>query len=76
MNEADRNTDRNGYFENRADLERRAEELGIDLALLEENLRLAPMERMRQHDRCVRQILTVRKHLGVDETICNDNPRL
>ncbi len=76
MDEADRSMDRNGYFENRADLERRAEKLGIDLALLEENLRLAPLERMRQHDRCVRQILTARRHLGVDETICNDNPRL
>jgi hypothetical protein len=43
----------------------RAEELGIDLGLLEENLRLTPLERMRQHDHCVRQILAVQERLGV-----------
>jgi hypothetical protein len=43
----------------------RALELGIDLGLIDENLRLTPLERMRQHDRCVRQILAVQERLGV-----------
>ncbi len=43
----------------------RALELGIDLGLLDENLRLTPLERMRQHDECVRQILAVQERLGV-----------
>ena len=56
-----------GRSENRADLEQRAEELGIDLGLLEENLKLTPLERMRQHDRNLRQILAVRARLGIDD---------
>jgi len=44
---------------------RRALELGIDLGLIDENLRLTPLERMRQHDCCVRQILAVQERLGV-----------
>ena len=45
--------------------EKRALELGIDLALLDENLRLTPLERMRQHDQCVRQIIAVQERIGV-----------
>ena len=50
---------------------RRAEELGIDLGLIDENLSLTPLERMRQHDENVRQIIAARKRLGIsgsDET--------
>jgi hypothetical protein len=46
-------------------LAQKAEELGIDLGLIDENLRLTPLERMRQHDRNVRQILAVQERLGV-----------
>ena len=46
-------------------MDARALELGIDLGLIDENLRLTPLERMRQHDRCVRQILAVQERLGV-----------
>jgi len=42
-----------------------ATELGIDLGLLEENLRLTPLERMEQHDACVRQIMETQEQLGV-----------
>ena len=44
---------------------RRSEEFGIDLGLLDENLRLTPLERMRQHDEYVRQIIAVQERLGV-----------
>jgi len=49
----------------RDSVEERARELGIDLGLIDENLRLTPLERMRQHDRCVRQILALQERLGV-----------
>ena len=39
--------------------------LGIDLGLIDENLRLTPLERMRQHDQCVRQIIAVQERLDV-----------
>ncbi len=45
----------------------RAEMAGIDLGLLSENLRLTPLERMRQHDTSVRRILAARSHLGIDD---------
>ena len=51
----------------------KAEELGIDLGLLDENLRLTPLERMRQHDRNVRQILAVQEHLGVARVMDSDD---
>lgn len=43
----------------------RARELGIDLSIIDENLRLTPLERMRQHDHCVRQIQAAQARLGV-----------
>jgi len=46
-------------------LARRARELGIDLGLIAENLRMSPAGRMRQHDRCVRQVLAIQERLGV-----------
>jgi hypothetical protein len=55
-----------------ADLEQRANELGIDLGLLKDNLRLTPLERMRRHDHAVRQILAVRQRLGTDKHL--DHP--
>ncbi|MDR1190259.1 MAG: hypothetical protein LBK60_01165 [Verrucomicrobiales bacterium] len=36
--------------------EQRAEAFGIDLSLLEENLRLTPLERIRQHDRMANEL--------------------
>ena len=45
------------------DIRRRTERLGIDLGLLEENLRISPLERLCRHDRCVRQILALRNRL-------------
>jgi|GEM_PF-2279399 len=48
-------------------LRRRAEELGIDLGLLEENLALSPLARMRQHDESVRQVLAARQRLGIPD---------
>ena len=44
---------------------KRALELGIDLAQIDDNLRLTPLERMRQHDESVRQILAARAKLGI-----------
>ena len=38
-------------------LTQRARELGIDLGLIDENLCLSPLERMRQHDENIRQVL-------------------
>lgn len=46
-------------------IEDRARDLGIDLGLIDENLRLTPLERLRQHDRYVRQILALQERLGV-----------
>ena len=43
----------------------RIEQLGFDLGLIDENLRLTPLERLRQHDECVRQILAMQERLGV-----------
>ncbi len=43
----------------------RALELGIDLSLIDENLHLTPLERMRQHDQCVRQMIAVQERIGV-----------
>lgn len=34
--------------------EQRAEEYGIDLSLLEDNLRLSPLERLQRHDAALR----------------------
>ena len=41
--------------------------LGIDVGLIEENLSLTPLERMRQHDECVRQVLAARERLVILE---------
>lgn len=38
----------------------RAEAYGIDVSLLEENLRLTPMERLRQNDRCLNEATALR----------------
>lgn len=46
---------------------RQAEELGIDWSLLEQNLLLTPLERMRQHNECVRQVMAARERLGVTD---------
>ncbi|MFT5410067.1 MAG: hypothetical protein ACI9NC_002794 [Verrucomicrobiales bacterium] len=46
-------------------LAKKVEALGIDLGLIDENLRLTPLERIRQHDRNVRQILAIQECLGV-----------
>ena len=48
-------------------LDHRTRQLGIDLSLIDENLRLTPLERMRQHDQSVRQILAVRQRIGIIE---------
>ena len=45
----------------------RAEEIGIDLGLLGENLCLTPFERMQQHDASVRRIIAAQKRLGIDD---------
>ena len=47
----------------------KAEALGIDLGLIDENLRLTHLERMRQHDNAVRQILAAQERLGVANLI-------
>jgi|GEM_PF-5077389 len=47
------------HVQNLAEAEQRAVEYGIDLSLLEENLRLTPAERMLQHDEalfCMEQL--------------------
>lgn len=44
---------------------KRAEELGIDLGLIAENLALTPAQRAEQHDSCLRQVLEVQERLGV-----------
>jgi hypothetical protein len=41
--------------------ERRAVEYGIDLSLIDENLRLTPLERIRQHDAAVGEILELQR---------------
>lgn len=46
-----------------------AETLGIDWTLFEENLRLSPLERLRQHDECVRQVMEARERLGASHSL-------
>ncbi|MEO6846814.1 MAG: hypothetical protein ABI443_05175 [Chthoniobacterales bacterium] len=44
--------------------ERRAVEYGIDLSLLEENLKLTPLERMLRHDAAVEEIIKLQKQIN------------
>lgn len=48
-----------------SDALRRARDYGIDLSLLEENLRLSPRERMRRHDEAVSEIVRLQHRISI-----------
>lgn len=54
----------------------RAEAYGIDLSLLEENLRLTPVERLRQNDRSLNEAMALRRaYLVTHERTHPDHPK-